>query len=318
MKEFNRRSANDTNPAKWMISASLVASLCAGLVSGLVASPTQAHITAPAIYNRQQRRAARARYPTLSRYGLNLSELARANAISVSPVQRAAALRLAETLRRSTRNNPVLVGDDAVVTAGTVEALAQLSVTDAEFKFLREKQIFSLDIDRIMTSAVDEEELDYLLQAAFTEAENSNGKVILFINQLHTSVAADAQNRLLAKGTARVLNRMAELGAMEIEAPARTIEQLAKLDATLYVSLNREVGMQANSSTCGSARTQVMSTLLEGDPVAPAATITSPVCEKRVSLQSCALLAYRSRISQAANKCDSLQPLSCPIHPRRS
>lgn len=96
MKDHNRRTA-----ARWLTSLSLVASLCAGIVpAGVVTAQKRQDAPASPTLNRRERRALESSYPTLARYGRDLSELARQGALTpASPAQKIAIRRIISTLR---------------------------------------------------------------------------------------------------------------------------------------------------------------------------------------------------------------------------
>ena len=133
-----------------------------------------------------------ATYESLERYGRDLTELARKGKLDPVIGRDDEIRRVIQVLSRRTKNNPVLIGEPGVGKTAIVEGLARRIVEKDVPEGLKEKTIYALDMGALVAGAKYRGEFEERLKAVLKEIADSNGKIVLFIDELHTVVGAGA------------------------------------------------------------------------------------------------------------------------------
>ncbi len=183
-------------------------------------------------------------YQALEKYGRDLTRVAEDGKLDPVIGRDEEIRRVVQVLSRRTKNNPVLIGDPGVGKTAIAEGLAQRIVRNDVPEGLKEKRIFALDMGALLAGAKYRGEFEERLKAVLKEIQESDGEIILFIDELHTVVGAgaaegamDASNILkpmLARGELHCI------GATTLTEYRKHIEKDAALERRFQPVLIRE------------------------------------------------------------------------------
>ena len=196
---------------------------------------------------------AEAKYKSLERYSKNLNDLARKGKIDPVIGRDEEIRRVLQILSRRTKNNPILLGEPGVGKTAIVEGLAQRIVDGDVPENLKSKMIISLDMGLLVAGAKYKGEFEERLKAVIKEVTDSEGEIILFIDEIHTLIGAggggegamDAAN-LLKPALAR--GELHAIGATTLKEYQKYIEKDKALERRFQAVMVNEPNMEDSVS----------------------------------------------------------------------
>ena len=191
---------------------------------------------------------AEGKYRSLERYSINLNELAKAGKIDPVIGRDEEIRRVLQILSRRTKNNPILIGEPGTGKTAIVEGMAQRIVDGDVPENIKSKTLISLDMGLLVAGAKYKGEFEERLKAVIKEVTDSNGEIILFIDEIHTLVGAgggegamDAANLLkpaLARGDLHAI------GATTLKEYQKHIEKDKALERRFQLVLVEEPSIE--------------------------------------------------------------------------
>ena len=173
-------------------------------------------------------------FEALKQYGRNICDLARAGKLDPVIGRTDEIRRTIQVLSRRTKNNPVLIGEPGVGKTAIVEGIAQRIVAGDVPSTLRDRDLIELDMSALVAGAKYRGEFEDRLKAVLKEVEKANGKVILFIDELHTIVGAGATEGSMDAGNilkpALARGDLHAIGATTLDEYRKYIEKDAALE----------------------------------------------------------------------------------------
>src|SRR5712691_549240 len=252
----------------WFTTSALLVSVCTGLVFNQRAA-AQSNEPSQSASQRDARRQAASDYLALSKYAIDLTQLALQGKLDPAPGRDADIARVIESLARTTSKAPVVVGefdlDRNAIARGLAFRIAFGDVPES----LRNKHVLSLSLDALAKGAGSSEEFASRVQSVFAEAVKADGQIILFVDQLHQYAGERATTVASATVQAAIeANHLRMIGGASPEAYATYIASDAKV-AKLFeaISIDRATETASNSNAAKDKRKSPINEEFEGDKI---------------------------------------------------
>ena len=234
-------------------------------------------------------------YAALEKFGRDLTEVAERGKLDPVIGRDEEVRRVIQVLSRRTKNNPVLIGEPGVGKTAIVEGLAQRITSGDVPEGLKDRRVWALDVGSLLAGSKYRGEFEERLKAVLAEIRQADGRVILFIDELHTIVGAgaaegavDAANLLkpmLARGELRAV------GATTLDEYRKHIEKDAALERRFQPVLVGEPTWPTRSRSCAASRSATRCTTACASPTTrswrrrscPTATSPTASCPTRRS-----------------------------------